>query len=523
MQHKPDIDISLASSEDNIHTVSSSVMFRTPNRGDDDIHPIYRSQTSTSKRLRNNSIEETVKPKKFHLLKIIVYILVPFSILIPLAIFHFVDAVSLTKSETKLRGIMEQTIPRSVVIHLQSERYYASLHLRLPENFSASSLFEKIVETDSGLHEIQNSGNDVLEFQSYILSKLRQDVIAGSIDPQQCEHRYSLIIESITAKLIGDIRKVILGRLSEMVVSYYYFFRYKEELEILKIIGAFRLLISDRYEMKLYTDQLLRCLRGKSSLETSFRFSHSLKETYFKWVDVNSDLLSSIEVYKNNLLTKNVVYTEDRNEDLIKWLNLTNNLSSEFEEILVKLEQQLLQEIDVIISSSQASTAVFALFLSFVLSCTPLTLYVMIKLSSKALDMSEEMKTQLEELETQRERTDLLLYQMLPQQVADQLKYSCDFNAETFEAVTIYFSEVDNFVKICAESNPIEVSCHSSQPWSIKLYNYIWHCYHAEDVLGGGGVYQGLSIFINVSILFSWPIPNTTFYVHFYFDRLLRC
>ena len=52
---------------------------------------------------------------------------------------------------------------------------------------------------------------------------------------------------------------------------------------------------------------------------------------------------------------------------------------------------------------------------------------------------------------------DLLLYQMLPKSVALQLKMSKRVAAETYNAVTIYFSDIVGFTALSARSSPMQV------------------------------------------------------------------
>lgn len=53
---------------------------------------------------------------------------------------------------------------------------------------------------------------------------------------------------------------------------------------------------------------------------------------------------------------------------------------------------------------------------------------------------------------------DALLYEMLPRTVAEQLKRGHKVEAEGFECVTIFFSDIVGFTATSAESTPLEVS-----------------------------------------------------------------
>ncbi|VDI06466.1 atrial natriuretic peptide receptor B [Mytilus galloprovincialis] len=62
-----------------------------------------------------------------------------------------------------------------------------------------------------------------------------------------------------------------------------------------------------------------------------------------------------------------------------------------------------------------------------------------------------------EELAREKQKTDVLLYQMLPPSVAEQLKRGESVLPETYEEVSIFFSDIVGFTTISSTSEPLEV------------------------------------------------------------------
>ncbi|XP_052801553.1 atrial natriuretic peptide receptor 1-like isoform X2 [Mya arenaria] len=62
-----------------------------------------------------------------------------------------------------------------------------------------------------------------------------------------------------------------------------------------------------------------------------------------------------------------------------------------------------------------------------------------------------------EQLQEEKQKTDALLYRMLPPKVAEDLKFGRSFLAEGFDSVTIYLSDIVQFTNLANESTPMEI------------------------------------------------------------------
>ncbi|KAH7718324.1 Protein GCY-20 [Aphelenchoides avenae] len=71
--------------------------------------------------------------------------------------------------------------------------------------------------------------------------------------------------------------------------------------------------------------------------------------------------------------------------------------------------------------------------------------------------LEEEVQDRTKELVEEKKKSDLLLYRMLPKQVAEKLKLGQSVEPEAFDSVTIFFSDVVSFTVLSSRCTPLQV------------------------------------------------------------------
>ncbi|KAL3074479.1 hypothetical protein niasHS_015309 [Heterodera schachtii] len=78
-------------------------------------------------------------------------------------------------------------------------------------------------------------------------------------------------------------------------------------------------------------------------------------------------------------------------------------------------------------------------------------------LEQYANKLEEDVHERTRELEEEKRKSEILLYRMMPRQVADRLKLGQSVEPEHFECVTVFFSDIVKFAELSNQMRPLQV------------------------------------------------------------------
>lgn len=192
---------------------------------------------------------------------------------------------------------------------------------------------------------------------------------------------------------------------------------------------------------------------GKEKLVFSMQLMPEMKRIYGNVLKaVNMTLLTQVEEKRKVILSNK---KQNGSADSgIKWFHLMTAYIDALLEVQHKTGTLILEKLNGNVSESENDWILKLVVFGFVALLLPFFVYSVYAIQSYAAKLHQTTK----DLKEEKQRADTLLYQMLPHQVAEQLKTGKSVTAEQFESVTVFFSDIVNFTQICATISPMEVT-----------------------------------------------------------------
>ncbi len=149
--------------------------------------------------------------------------------------------------------------------------------------------------------------------------------------------------------------------------------------------------------------------------------------------------------------------TDHRYNRAIWWFDNMTIYMNHLAKVRDELVEDLNNGVNDMLSSAKVEYIVCTLIMVIVCFASVFSLYFINRLTNKIEKYGIEISMKTTQLEDEKMRTNALLYQMLPESVAEQLKMNVHIDAEHYDMVTIYFSDIVGFTNLSAKITPHQV------------------------------------------------------------------
>ncbi|XP_038122931.1 uncharacterized protein LOC6036811 isoform X2 [Culex quinquefasciatus] len=172
-------------------------------------------------------------------------------------------------------------------------------------------------------------------------------------------------------------------------------------------------------------------------------------------------ILNSREAHVLNkwreLVLINSSETTSREEALAEYYQSVNTFTTNLQLLQDDLQEAVIRTVDEEMSNARLIQTISIGLVLVIALISPFLLLLVHNATITIQDFSTQLVARTLELRCEKGKADRLLYQMLPPAVVRQLKQQRQVPAETFDSVTIFFSDIVGFTYISAVSSAMEV------------------------------------------------------------------
>ncbi|XP_013393540.1 receptor-type guanylate cyclase daf-11 [Lingula anatina] len=408
--------------------------------------------------------------KRKQLAKMLALTFLPIICLTGVAVYFLQDTVAALEEGQKVRTYVEFSTQLGMFLHyLQRERDQSVLYMSDIGPSTKSYLAARYPETDKSLEDLTGwpvNAKIILRnpefrsknvFRSYLNDhRNRLDLLNNTILEELLF--YTSIIDVIGNWLTDSITESKYGTVWRSLVAYQKIIFVKENVGLERALGQV-FFVRGHFESNEYYSLYNRALHtARNEFRMAQNFSPMVIPLTELDIEVKGNKLSMVlSNYREEIQWRNNSEPKGDLKRSAHWYDQMTIFVNKLLDVQLEIKDTISSMIESDLNARYISVAVSSIFILLVFAFCPLVIRSVVKLTTNIQCYAITLADKTKELNREKHRTDSLLYQMLPQPVADQLKSKTDVSAEYFKEVTVFFSDIVGFTRISMQCTPMEI------------------------------------------------------------------